>query len=978
MRPGIFALIVLAAAVPAAAQTAQRLTTEVNPFIGTGGHGHTYPGPSLPFGMIQPGPDTRLTGWDGCSGYHYSDSRIYGFSHTHLSGTGIPDYADILLMPVTGEVRYNNGADGRPGYSSRFTHDQETAAPGYYAVELQDYGIRAELTTTRRVAMHRYALPPGAHAHVILDLEHRDRVLDASLDVRSDREVTGHRRSRSWARDQVVYFAIRFSRRFTFPGIAVADQVRPGQRQAKGPRLKAAFDFGSGAEPLFVKVAISAVSVEGAVKNLDAEIPGWEFDDVRAAADDAWERELSKIRIEGGTRAQRTTFYTALYHAMLSPNVYMDVDGQYRGRDFKVHRAEGFTYYTVFSLWDTFRALHPLLAMIDRGRTRDFVRTFLRQYQEGGRLPVWELSANETDTMIGYHAAPVIADAVAKGIDGFDAELAFLAMKHSADEERFGLAAYKAHGFIDGRQESESVSRTLEYAYDDWTIAQLARRLGRTDDYQRYLLRSLSWKHLFDPSTGFMRARVGGFWFAPFDPSEVNQHYTEANAWQYSFFVPHDVEGLMREHGGPDAFARKLDALFSADSRTTGREQSDITGLIGQYAHGNEPSHHMAYLYAYAGQPWKTQAMVRRILDELYSPEPDGLSGNEDCGQMSAWYVFSALGLYPVTPGSTQYVLGSPLFESATLTLDSGRQFTVRARRSAPGERYIQAARLNGTAFDRAFLEHEIIERGGELDLTMGAAPNRAWAADPSARPRAAVEEVEVVAAPFIAGGVEVFRGSQQVALGSLDAGAEIHYTLDGSPPSRTSSRYTEPIAIAGNVTLRAIAIRGDRASPPMAAAFRHVSDYPRITLSAPYAKQYSAGGDDALVDGVRGGTNFRVGSWQGYQGHDLDVTLDFGAPRDIRHVAMGFLQDIGPWIFMPRRVVMEASDDGSQFTALGEVRNTVPENEEGPVTRDFGLDVTVRARYLRLRVERYGPLPAWHAGAGNEAWFFADEVTVR
>ena len=447
----------------AAQPTAERLTSSVNPFIGTGGHGHTYPGPSLPFGMIQPGPDTRLTGWDGCSGYHYSDARIFGFSHTHLSGTGIPDYADILLMPTTGDVRLNNGADGKPGYSSAFSHDDEMAVPGYYAVTLKDYSVRAELTTTTRVGIHRYTFPSAQPAHVVLDLEHRDQLLESALDIVSDTEVAGLRRSTGWARDQVVYFVIRFSRPFS--GGAAANATPPTKR---------AFDFGSAGGTLLVKVGISAVSVEGARKNLDAEVPGWDFDAVRHAADAAWERELSKVTVEGGTKDDRIRFYTSLYHAMLTPNVYMDVDGLYRGRDGKTHKAEGFTYYTVFSLWDTFRALHPLLAVIDRARTRDFVQTFLRQYQEGGRLPVWELAANETDTMIGYHAVPVIADAIAKGIDGFDRALAFEAMTHSADEDRFGLAGYKRNGFIDGRDEAESVSRTLEYVYDDWTIAQVA------------------------------------------------------------------------------------------------------------------------------------------------------------------------------------------------------------------------------------------------------------------------------------------------------------------------------------------------------------------------------------------------------------------------------------------------------------------------------------------------------------------------
>lgn len=958
-------MILLATGAPVSAQ--ERLTSLVDPFIGTGGHGHTYPGPSLPFGMIQPGPDTRLTGWDGCSGYHYSDTRLYGFSHTHLSGTGIPDYTDILVMPTTGEARLNNGADGKPGYSSAFNHAEEVAQPGYYAVTLRDHDIRAELTTTLRAGMHRYRFPAGRPAHVIVDLEHRDRLLESALDVVSPTEVAGVRRSRSWARDQVVYFVIRFSRPFT----TSAEATLAGRKQA--------FHFGDSGGELLAKVAISAVSIDGARRNLETELPHWDFDAVRGAADAAWEKELSKIRVTGNSRDQRVTFYTTLYHAMLAPNVFMDVDGQYRGRDFRIHRAEGFTYYTVFSLWDTFRALHPLLTLIDPERTRDFVRTFLRQYQDGGRLPVWELAANETDTMIGYHAVPVIADAIAKGIDGIDADLAFEAMKASAEEDRFGLSAYTRHGFIDASEEAEGVSRTLEYAFDDWTIAEVARRLGRADDHTRYLARSQSWKHLYDPTTGFMRGRVEGFWMTPFDPAEVNNHYTEANAWQYSFFVPHDVEGLMRLMGGPDRFTQKLDALFAADSRTTGRDQPDITGLIGQYAHGNEPSHHMAYLYAYAGQPWKTQAMVRRILETMYAQAPDGLAGNEDCGQMSAWFVFSALGFYPVAPGSTQYVIGSPLFDTAAIHFENGNLFTIRARGTAEGP-YVQRTQLNGQAYERAFIDHQLLMAGGELVFELGSTANVRWGSSTDARPRSFVEGVGVIPAPFVVQGTRLFRGSQRVTLGSAEPAATIHYTLDGSEPTRASAPYAGGVNIDGSVTLRARAFLDDNMSPVLAVSFRRLSDYPKITLSAPYAPQYAAAGDDTLVDGLRGNDNFKTGRWQGYRGHDLGVTLDYGTSRQMTSVGMGFIQDAGAWILMPRRISVAVSDDGERFREVGAAASDVDERQMRPTVRDLVVELpsSVRARYVRVRVTTYGKLPEWHPGAGEEAWFFTDEVIVR
>ena len=1005
VRPGNAAVVAcraiavtLLAAAPASAQPAARLTSLVNPFIGTGGHGHTYPGPSLPFGMIQPGPDTRLEDWDGSSGYHYGDSRILGFSHTHLSGTGIPDYCDVLLAPTTGELHLDRGDGTRPGYSSAFRHADEAAAPGYYAVTLSDHGVRAELTTTLRVGLHRYTFPAGRPAHVVLDLVHRDEVLDAWIEIGDDGEVRGLRRSTGWAQDQRVYFVMRFSRAALAHGVAEADDRRPGGRAAKGRAVKAWFDFGDAGGPLLVKVAISAVSVEGARRNLEAELPGWNFGAVRAAASDAWERELSKIRVEGGSARRRTIFYTALYHAMLTPNVFMDVDGQYLGRDLEVHRADRFTYYTVFSLWDTFRALHPLLAIIDAPRTRDFVRTMLQQYREGGRLPVWELAANETDTMIGYHAVPVVADAILKDLGGFDVELAYAAMTRSADADRFGLAAYKRLGYVPAEEERESVSKTLEYAFDDWCLAMVARKLGRPDDHARYLRRAQAWKHLFDPATGFLRARLDGFWFAPFDPAEVNAHYTEANAWQYRFFVPHDIEGLMRALGGRDAFARALDALFGADSRISGIQQADITGMIGQYAHGNEPSHHVPYLYAFAGQPWKTQAMVRRIIDTQYGSGPEGLAGNDDCGQLSAWLVLSALGFYPVAPGAEHYVLGTPLFPEATIALEGGRRFVIRAPRPArmrlvapggqglaavgldPDPSYVREVRLNGQPWGKAFLRYASLAAGGELAFDLSPTAVAQWASGPQASPPSAVDEHSVTPAPFVVTGTPLFRGSTTLALGHVDPDAEIRVTSDGTDPTASSARYDGPLTLGATATVKAVAwLPGRPPSSTLTVRAHRVPDGLSLSLSAAYAPRYHGGGELALVDGRRGGPDFRLGRWQGYLGQDLEATLDLGTPREIRAVGMGFLQDARSWILLPRRVGFAISDDGAAWREVGAVENDVPPREPGVVLRDLTLRVApTRARYLRVRVEHAGPLPAWHPGAGEPSWFFADEILIE
>ena len=648
-------LVVLAfTAAASAAAGASDPVDCVDPMIGTGGHGHTFPGPALPFGMVQLSPDTRLTGWDGCSGYHDSDRRVFGFSHTHLSGTGVSDYGDILLLPATGKIRWISGyapEDSARGYGSRFRKADERASAGYYAVHLDDYGVTAELTATLRAGMHRYTFERGGPAHILLDLSHRDEVIESSLRVVGPQEIEGFRRSRAWARNQRVYFVARFSRPVDAL-IAVDDRPREGLTFAEGTNVKAALRFtAKRGEAVLVKVGISAVDIDGARRNLDEEIPGWGFEAVHQAARLAWEEALGRITVRGGTLEQETAFYTALYHALLQPNTWSDTDGRYRGRDDAIHMAEGRTQYTVFSLWDTFRAAHPLYTILEPARTTDFIETFLAQRREGGRLPVWELAANETDCMIGYHAVSVIADAYAKGIRGFDAEAAFEAMRASAEEDARGLAAYRKYGYIPADKESESVSKTLEYAYDDWCIARMAEALGNEFERAKFDRRAASWRSLLDPATGFMRPKRNAAWLAPFRPTEVDFNFTEANSWQYTFFVPQDISGEMEALGGPAAYAAKLDSLFAASPQTTGREQSDITGLIGQYAHGNEPSHHMAYLYAYAGQPWKTQERVREIMDTMYAARPDGLIGNEDCGQMSAWYVLSALGFYSVCPG---------------------------------------------------------------------------------------------------------------------------------------------------------------------------------------------------------------------------------------------------------------------------------------------------------------------------------------
>jgi predicted alpha-1,2-mannosidase len=936
----------------------------------------------MPFGMVQLSPDTRLTGWDGCSGYHYSDDLIYGFSHTHLSGTGISDYGDILLMPTAGDVRLNAlGARGTAdGYASRFSHQNERAAPGFYSVRLDDDRILAELTATPRVGMHRYTFQPNVSANVILDLTHRDKVLDSGLKVTAANRIEGFRRSEAWAKDQLVYFVAEFSQPFTSYGIAVENRVEAGRSEARGTNVKAFFTFDARAgTPIMVKVALSPVSVEGAAKNLAAELGHWDFDRVRSDADRAWAQALGKIEVAGGTREQLFNFYTALYHSMLAPNLFMDVDGQFRGRDLKTHTADGFDNYTVFSLWDTFRAAHPLYTIIEQKRTADFINTFLAQYEHGGRLPVWELAGNETDTMIGYHAASVIADAAAKGIKGFDLAKAYAAMQHSARLKHFGLDAYARRGYISSEDEPESVSKTLEYAYDDWCVAVVAQLLGRQDEYAYFIRRAQYYKNLFDPDTGFMRARRNGGWVKPFDPREVNFSFTEANSWQYSFFAPHDIGGLIELSGGSGKFARRLDELFSAESSTTGREQADITGLIGQYAHGNEPSHHVAYLYNFAGRPWKTQALVRQIMDTFYSARPDGLIGNEDCGQMSAWYVLSAAGIYQVAPGRPLYSIGTPLFKEVRFHLEHGKTFVFKARGVSAKNIYIQSARLNGRPYDKPYLTHTDIMNGGEIIYEMGPTPNTSWGTRAGQLAATNIEHERLTPVPVIEADGDSFKHQMTLKLKPTTRGLKLYYTTDGSDPDTGSTPYRHPLVLRRPTTVKALAVdaRGTR-SLVTTAQFRQILHDWKIRVLSKYAPQYSAGGPDALIDGTRGGTDFRTGAWQGFQGQDFEALLDLGEVKSVTRLGAGFLQDIGSWIWLPTKVEFELSLDGVNFSKAAVATHELSDRETRVTVKELSATFPKRdARFIRVRAYNYGAVPVWHPGAGGQSWLFVDEISV-
>tara|TARA_R110002012_G_scaffold291564_1_gene486082 strand:+ start:94841 stop:97771 length:2931 start_codon:yes stop_codon:yes gene_type:complete len=945
----------------------KNLTTYVNPFIGTGGHGHTYPGATMPFGMMQLSPDTRLDGWDGCSGYHYSDEYIYGFSHTHLSGTGVSDYGDILLMP-TNHIQFNNGSDGKKGYRAHFSHNNETAEPGFYKVHLDSTNIDVELTVSKRSGIHKYTFPENDKQIVILDLEHRDEVLNSKATVYSNTEIGGFRHSKAWATNQMLFYNIQFSR--PFKNMTFLNDT------GEGKQVKVAFEFDAAeSQSLEIKIGISAVDEAGAKQNLQKEIGEKTFDQVKTEAQKIWETQLEKIVIESDNADYKTNFYTSMYHTMIAPNLYQDVDGRYRGMDLEIHQTTDFDYYTVFSLWDTYRAAHPLYTIIEPERTNDFINTFLAKYDEGGIMPIWDLSGNYTGCMIGYHAVPVIADAFLKGIKNYDIEKAFTAMKHSATRDKLGLKSYKKFGFIPVEEESESVSKTLEYAYDDWTIAQMAKSLGKTDDYKIYTERAQYYKNVLDPESQFMRGRFRNTWFAPFDPYEVNFNYTEANAWQYSFYVPQDITGFMTILGGKERLEQNLDNLFTARAETSGRNQADITGLIGQYAHGNEPSHHMAYLYNFVNKPHKGQEKIHQILTELYTNTPDGISGNEDCGQMSAWYIFSSMGFYPVTPGSNQYIIGTPLFEKATINIESGKNFTIISENLSDTRIYVEKVTLNGVDLNRTYITHDEIINGGTLIFSMTDNP-AIWGSRDGQEPTTNIDEHLIVASPFIAKGDVAFKEQTEVTLENVDTEATIFYKLDNSE----FKKYQAPFRISGKAILTIYSEKNNSKSQEITTQFYEIDPNISLTLETEYANQYNGGGPNALIDGIVGAKDFRTGTWQGYQNKDVVAIVDLGSEKEIQNLYVSFLRDQKSWIFLPREVLFFTSNDGKNFKEVltHKLKEPVPTDEVDMET--ISHSELGRARYIKVVAKTLGKLPEWHLGYADygRSWLFIDEITTK
>jgi len=901
----------------------------VNPFIGTDAHGHTYPGATVPFGLVQLSPDTRLDGWDGCSGYHYSDSVIYGFSHTHLQGTGVSDYGDILFMPTNYKTK--SAKTWNDAYKSGFKKSNEKASAGYYSVVLDNYNIKAELTATEHTGIHKYTFAKGDSCRLFIDMMHRDYLKYYDIMTIGDTAVFGYRVSKAWAEDQHCYFYAVFNKPFkNFTQLDVSyDEInattgKPSNVIEQVQVFSLSFDP---TDEILIKVGISGTDANGAMTNLHTEAPHWDFEKYKTTAKAKWEQVLSKTPIIEKNNNELSKYYTALYHCYTVPNIWSDVDGRYRGADNVIHQSDIYKRYTVFSLWDTFRGYHPLMSTLEPERTRDWIHSFLNMYKERNELPVWELAANETYCMIGYHSVPVIVDAYMRGIRDFDHLLALEAMINTSNGPQKEKQAYLDYGYVPSDKFSESVSKTLEFAYDDWCIAVFAKELGDTNTYNKYIQRAQNWKNVFDPKTKFMRPRKNGGFIEPFDPYQVDFNFTEANSWQYSLFVPHDIATYTDFIGGKDSLEHWLDRLFNASTQTSGREQADITGLIGQYAHGNEPSHHATFLYQFTNRPEKTKQYVNRIMKDFYTNKPDGLCGNEDCGQMSAWYVLARNNAYSFLPGYPQFI-----------AVDNQPKILPNIN--------IQSA--------------------------LNYSPNK-------------ISDKLITPIPIIQGPQMPFADSTEVVIYCADKNATIdvtfHYVgIHGEgihQQFKDSFKGEKRFTIKDAVTIKASARGANSIESKRETCVIKKRDGLKKIVSLPELdNQYTGGGRDALVDGVRGGEDFKTGAWQGFHGKDLEVVIDLGKTETINAVTLSCFEDTRSWIWLPSQVEVLTSEDGVQFTsAIIKTRENATQTEHiqiGEIKLAIGKD----ARYLKVIAKpAFETIPNWHLGAGGKPWIFVDEL---
>lgn len=942
----------------------------VNPFIGTGGTGHTFPGATTPFAMVQLSPDTRIDGsWEGCSGYHYSDSIIHGFSHTHLSGTGCSDYGDIAFMPwfsKTDEFEKLKTWD----VHSTFSHKDEKASAGFYSVVLNDIPVKVELTATTRTGFQRYTFKEDGFGYVVLNLKHRDELIEGKIEKSKPKTYKGIRVSKAWAKQQELYYGFEVNTEATNEFIV--------KDNGNDTKLILKFKVAKG-QQILIKTGISTVDANAALNNLRVENPSWNFDQVKQQAFNSWEKELSKIEVadafssplKGKVRERLFTFYTALYHCMIHPSIMNDVDGRYKGRDGKIHKAEGFNYYTVFSLWDTHRALHPLLNIIDKKRSHDFIITFLKQFEQSGRLPMWELWNNETDCMIGFHSVSVILDAYRKQvISKEELQQLWPAVKAEAMSNRFGLDKFREKGYLSVEDESESVSKTLEYSYDMWCVSEIAYELDLRLEGKYFMRLEQGGNDLLNPKTGFVEPRKNGNWLSNFNPYEVNNNYTEANAWQYSFYAPH---GYLTYH-------YKLKELFKAKNQTEGRIQADITGLIGQYAHGNEPSHNYIYLLNDSSR----FKYLQYVYDNFYNNKPDGLIGNEDCGQMSAWYVMSALGFYQTCPGLPSLKIGSPIFSSAKLFIDNQKSNDISQKiisliETNKKKKKADIIRIREIDFE---LEHSV-----KIDSLF---ENINFKSDINGK-KGWDFFVEKPMGPFKKS--PIIKSDQSIFYDTLNIRIEnssrdifgnengvVHYSINGNKPIV----YVSPFKIYSSSFVKAFTVytyesfKKDTSNLSIAHFYKRPHNY-AIQLNCKYNKQYTADGDDGVIDSQLGDIDWRKGGWQGYQSQDFEAVIDLKEAKTINEISANFLQDTRSWILMPTKVEFYTSTDNIDFKLAGVINNTVAAEDYAIQTQKLKLKTQhVMARFIKIKAYNYGKLPAWHAGKGDDAFIFIDEIEIK
>ena len=971
--------------------------------IGTDGHAHTFPGATTPFGMVQLSPSNDFKGWDWCSGYHYSDSILKGFAHNHISGPGLAGLGDILLMPTTGGVQVTPGTELNPesGYRSRFSHKKEKAHAGYYSVYLDDYGVNVELTCTPRVGFHLYTFTNGG-GNIIIDPTHSvfEFVINSEIEILSDTEVRGYKHSKGEAGNRKVYFHALFSKPFKTSGIAQNDSLISAKTKATGRNSKAyvSYDLAKN-ETVEVKLALSHVSYEGAYQNLIAEAEDLSFEEAQEQAEALWNKKLNKFHIEG-SKKQKRIFYTAVYHSFISPNVFSDINGNYMVGGKQYH--SDFTQYSTFSTWDTYRALHPLFTIVEHEASKDFVNSLVSRHTVSKvGLPVWELLGHDNMCMIGYNTVSPMADAVLKGIEGIDAEEVFEAIKAASVSLEKGSANYDdgmkeylTLGFVPGEINS-SVSKTTEQNYYDWLIALIAKKLGKQEDFEHYLKRSVSYRYLFHEESKFLYPRNSTGEWSLMDINKWDDliaNYVSGNMWGYSSYVPHDVSGLIKLMGGKDEFEKWLDNIYADTSSIKGSAHVDISGFIGKYGHGDEPSHHMPYLYNYIGKAWKTQEITQKILNSFYNDTPDGITNNEDLGQMSAWYIFSSLGFYPVCPGDMMYIITSPTHPKATFNLENGKKFTVIANDISEENKYIQSVRLNGNEHTQSYITHQQIMDGGELVFEMGSAANKSWATKDSDLP---VSEVQVngsvhaknnnlVFKPYVSKKLDVFEKPFKLELHCNTNNATIYYTLDGSTPNKNSKKYEEPILIEKNVLIKARAYVEKKKPSLILEKFYHKGknlNNKKLVAKVELKKVPNRYGEESMLfDRKTGSAKFADGTWCGWEGDNLELLISFKKTTALANISVGYFINSSKWIFPPKEIAIYVSNDNKTFEPIENNRLPVLEDEvqDGTVVRKQTELNGKSLKYLKLIVKNAGAIPNWHAGAGKKPWLFIDEIIIN